>query len=644
MINKFYTLLFLIFTFSTGYAQIYSYVSDTSGLYGSVATNATGIKLTRYNGAVRPASPCATGFSSSNFSTSTTYATSMAAVEADVTAAGGYMLSVTGFSIDLRRSGTGPANVRLAYSTDGGTTWIDKGTDDAPNNGGCGSTVTATWTSAFTVASTSTLKFRIYGFNASGTTGTLQILNLNINGSVLTTDSIFTTASSFGPFCEGMADTISVPFTQSGTFSGLFNVQLSDASGIFPNNATIGIISTGSATSPVRAVIPSGTAWANGYRVRVVNTSPTYYSSGDNGSNILIDQAVTPSFSISASNSTLCAGQSVTFSTNSVTNGGSTPTYQWYVNGGSVSTGSSYTSSTLANNDSVYALMTSNAACAVPTTVAGNKTGMTVYPTAASEIYDTLCPGGSLSYGGQTRSSSGAYPDTLNTIHGCDSIVTLHLKVKTLMATSLSASICQGGSYTFNGVSVSTAGPHSDTLRCDSIVTLTLTVNAAPVISWSPTDTVFCNNTGNSSNVLSASPAGGVFTGLQVSNDTLYHHGIAGSIWIVYTYTDGNHCTNSDSAKFRGVVCGGISENSLNNTMSLYPNPSENIIHIDAGYLVGTSTITVTDMSGKLIMSQTATGTAIHTTIDLSGLEKGMYLITLRDAANNSDSKRVIKD
>ena len=35
----------------------------------------------------------------------------------------GYQLNVTGFDVDLRRSTTGPADTRFAYSTDGGATW-----------------------------------------------------------------------------------------------------------------------------------------------------------------------------------------------------------------------------------------------------------------------------------------------------------------------------------------------------------------------------------------------------------------------------------------------------------------------------------------------------------------------------------------
>lgn len=176
--------LFLFFAaIQTADAQtIYSYTTATSGAPATVSPNLTGSSLTRVNGATAPGSACATGFSSSNFQSSGAYSTTQGAVNVDLTPAAGYGISITGFSVGVRRSGTGPASVRLAYSTDGGVTWIAKPTDDAPNNAGCGSMATATWTTA--VSASGVIKFRVYAFGASGTGGTFQIQNFNITGSV----------------------------------------------------------------------------------------------------------------------------------------------------------------------------------------------------------------------------------------------------------------------------------------------------------------------------------------------------------------------------------------------------------------------------------------------------------------------------
>src|SRR4030095_12526739 len=100
-----------------------------------------------------------------------------------ITPALGYQLSLTSFSADLRRSNSGTMLVRVAYSLDGGATWFDEGTNHSIVAGVCGVTTTFTWDLTDFTAS-QTLKFRIYGFSATATSGILQLLNVNLNGQV----------------------------------------------------------------------------------------------------------------------------------------------------------------------------------------------------------------------------------------------------------------------------------------------------------------------------------------------------------------------------------------------------------------------------------------------------------------------------
>jgi hypothetical protein len=84
------------------------------------------------------------------------------------------------------------------------------------------------------------------------------------------------------------------------------------------------------------------------------------------------------SVSISASANPVCSGTSVTF-TATPTNGGTTPTYQWKLNGTIVGTNSAtYANATLANGDKVSCVMTSNASCGAGSLATSNVVTMTV--------------------------------------------------------------------------------------------------------------------------------------------------------------------------------------------------------------------------------------------------------------------------
>jgi hypothetical protein len=99
----------------------------------------------------------------------------------------------------------------------------------------------------------------------------------------LASETITTTAAAFGPFCQGIDNNISIAYTTTGTFTGTFTAQLSNASGSFASPTNIG---TGA--SPIAATIPSSVVAGSGYRVRVINDNPATLGT-NNGSNIIIE-------------------------------------------------------------------------------------------------------------------------------------------------------------------------------------------------------------------------------------------------------------------------------------------------------------------------------------------------------------------
>ena len=103
-----------------------------------------------------------------------------------------------------------------------------------------------------------------------------------------------------------------------------------------------------------------------------------------------------PTVQINTSTNTICAGTTISF-TAAITNGGSTPVYQWLVNGLAVGNNLiTFTTGSLTNNDIVSCLLTSNALCISSNTISSNQLQITVNPSPLGSISpaaSTVCAG-----------------------------------------------------------------------------------------------------------------------------------------------------------------------------------------------------------------------------------------------------------
>ncbi len=128
----------------------------------------------------------------------------------------------------------------------------------------------------------------------------------------------------------------------------------------------------------------SSTALANGAQVYCSMTSnalcanPTVAIS--NTLTITVLPSTIPGINISASSSSICAGEKVKFTAHPV-DGGTLPIFEWFVNGMAVGSNDSiYSTTALTNASNVYCMMTSNAVCPDPATVTSNQITITVNP------------------------------------------------------------------------------------------------------------------------------------------------------------------------------------------------------------------------------------------------------------------------
>lgn len=106
---------------------------------------------------------------------------------------------------------------------------------------------------------------------------------------------------------------------------------------------------------------------------------------------------------------------------------------------------------------------------------------LTVYPTYDTLILDTICFGEQYDLNGFHETESGTYVLNLHSIYGCDSIVRLSLHVLPSHAFNINAEICDDETYSLYDFSENETGTYVHSLKniygCDSIMTLNLKVN-----------------------------------------------------------------------------------------------------------------------------------------------------------------------
>ena len=113
---------------------------------------------------------------------------------------------------------------------------------------------------------------------------------------------------------------------------------------------------------------------------------------------------------------------------------------------------------------------------------------LTVKPTYMKTETVKICLWESYNFRGKTYTASGTYYDTLQTVFGCDSIFKLILTVNPTYFVSDTATISYGNSYNFHGKLLTEQGIYYDTLQsihgCDSIIALTLMVTDVGIKQW----------------------------------------------------------------------------------------------------------------------------------------------------------------
>jgi gliding motility-associated-like protein len=122
-------------------------------------------------------------------------------------------------------------------------------------------------------------------------------------------------------------------------------------------------------------------------------------------------------------------------------------------------------------------------------------TSLIVNPVHSDTLTQFICEGDSILIDNQYEYTAGFYPELFTNQFGCDSTVTIELMINPIYAIDLDDSICDGDSILIGNIFATTPGIYPDTLQtvsgCDSILLIDLTVH--PVYDITLTDTI-CSN------------------------------------------------------------------------------------------------------------------------------------------------------
>ena len=292
----------------------------------------------------------------------------------------------------------------------------------------------------------------------------------------------------------------------------------------------------------------------------------------------------------------------------------------------------------------------------------------------------TACDSFTSPSGSYTWTSSGTYLDTIPSIIGCDSIITINLAIINSSAVPDAQTACD--SYTWIDGNTYTSSNSSAThiltnaAGCDSVVTLNLTINngstgtdphtACDSYTWIDGNTYTSNNNtathtltnaagcdsvvtlnltintvdngiNNNSPTLTSDAAGAAYQWLDCGNN---YSQIVGETNQSFTATSSgsyavevtqNNCTDTSDCQTVTII--GLQENKTN-AIHILPNPTTGILTIEGAEGIAS----IYDIYGRLVLT---TNTNI---LDISKAATGIYFVRVLDEQGEVYVGKLVKD
>lgn len=255
--------------------------------------------------------------------------------------------------------------------------------------------------------------------------------------------------------------------------------------------------------------------------------------------------------------------------------------------------------------------------------------------TSTAYVQESACDTFIWSANSTPYTTSGVYTEVLVNAQGCDSTVTLDLTINSSTSSTDTQTACD--SYTWLDGNTYTSSNNTATYTltnaagCDSVLMLDLTINTVDS-SVTQNGTLLTSNATGATYQWLECPA---MTAISGATSQSYTATVNGNYAVIIT---NNGC--SDTSSCYNVSTVGTIENEFGHTLLLFPNPTDGQFSIDMGEKYNRATVTITDLTGKLILSNTYSNSQL---LNLKLNEpSGVYLLII-EAENKRAVIRLVK-
>ncbi|MDX2360165.1 MAG: T9SS type A sorting domain-containing protein [Crocinitomicaceae bacterium] len=590
---------------STTYTSSTTDVAVLTNVYGCDSTVTLNLTINNSNSGSETITACDTYTWLAN---STTYTSSITDVVVLTNVDGCDSTVTLNLTINDSNTSTETVNACDTYTWAANSTTYTSSTTDVAvltNVGGCDSTVTLnltinnsntstetvnacdtyTWAANSTTYTSSTTDVAVLT-NVDGCDSTVT-LNLTVNNSNTSTETI-TACDTYTWSANGTTYTSSIT-----DVAVLTNVDGCDST------VTLNLTVNNSNTSTETIIACDSYTWIDGNTYTANNNSATWVLTNAGG----CDSTVTLDLSMSFSNT----GTDVQTACDS---------YAW-IDGNTYTASNSIATHTLTNVAGCDSVVTLNLSMSF------SNTGTDV---------QTACESYTWIDGNTYIASNSIAIHTLTNVAGCDSVVTLNLSMSFSNTGTDVQTACDsytwidGNTYTANNSSATHT--LTNVAGCDSIVTLNLTINTVNS-SVTQVDALLTADESGATYMWLDCPA---MTQINGATNQAYTATANGDYAVIVTI---NGC--SDTSTCYTVTGVGIIENDFGSGLLLYPNPTDGDFSIDLGENYQLVTVTMTDLSGKVIQTKTYSNEHL---LNLKIEEPaGVYLLVIE----SGDKKAVVR-